>query len=334
MATASAPGEPLERRVPGEARVLRVEVAAGGEVEDEGIAGLARDRDRLLPARRVLREDQPHLPPVHVAPVVAAVDVPDRRHRGGGLVGVDSQRGRGDEGEDGVVLVHAPGNGQLERYRDPGPLGRVSDQPPARLGPLLAARLAPPALAVALERDDAVTADRTVLRPLVTPGDPDHLRRAARRPGDDRIVGVGHHGERPVDRLQRLPPVTRERLVAHASLEVVAAQVEESDRLRPRRPRDRPEVGLVGLEHGVRRLARSLQRDDEARSHVRAVLVVGGGTQAAHRRGEERGRRALAVAARDERGRAPPCQEPQGIGVELERDRAADDTAVPALRQA
>ena len=170
-----APGQPLERGVPGEARVLRVEVAARGQVEDERVAGVARDRDRLLPARRVLGEDQPHLPAVHVAPVVAAVDVADRRHRLGGLVRVDAERHRGHEGEDRVVPVHPARDGEVQRDRQARAFGHVPDQPPARLGPLPAAGLAPPALAFAAKPDDAVAADRPVLRPLVAAGDPDDV---------------------------------------------------------------------------------------------------------------------------------------------------------------
>ena len=131
-----------------------------------------------------------------------------------------------------------------------------------------------------------------------------------------------------------LLPVAGERLAPHPALQVVAAQVHQEDRPRSRGLRDRPEVGLVGLEGRVRGAAVRVEGRDQALRHVGPGRVVGDGAGRPERLGQQPARGALAVRGRDE-GHLPARGEAaQGLGVELEGDAAAHRGPPPAAQAA
>jgi hypothetical protein len=114
-------------------------------------------------------------------------------------------------------------------------------------------------------------------------------------------------------------------------VELVAREVQEDDDLGRGLPEHRRHVQLVRLEHGGRARA-VVERAEDARSHVGAGRVRG--HLAAEGRGDEPGRRRLAVGAGDEDGAAPAGEGAQRVRRDRESDAAAHDRAGAAAEAA
>src|SRR5260221_517297 len=106
------------------------------------------------------------------------------------------------------------------------PVSRSIGASPRGRGSPLAARRAPPVVALPPKRNQIVAADEAVAGPAMAARDPHELDRwnpaialshhGPQRPDDERIVGVRHDRAGPVDPAERVAPVADEPLVADA----------------------------------------------------------------------------------------------------------------------
>ncbi len=285
--------------------------------------------ERLKPARRVLGEQQPDVDAAAVHLRVPPGHRGNRAQFAEGLRDVHAERLGDRERDDRVGAVGPAGQREVERG---GPAGRVDHlvvvEQPAHRRPPQPAFLAGPVVTVALQVSAAVRAAPGVFPPPLARGHPGGLASRARRPGDQRVVGVGHH---PAVRsvLERLPPAAGEQPDLGRAVHLVAAQVQQDDHRGPGRLDHRRDVLLVGLEDRDPGVGGAAERGREPGLHVRAVDVRGDlAAQRGQRGGDElRGRR-LAVGAGDEDDLAPRGQQGQQVGGQAQADDAADDGAV------
>src|SRR5262249_32051455 len=154
------------------------------DVEDDGVRRGLDDVDALLPAGRVLAQQQPNLATVQRSSAVAPIHVEDPAERPGRGAWIDAELDRRHEREQRVDLVDVAGHAELGRDLEaPRPVDGAAGEGPRRHGPPLAADLAGPVGAVAPEGDEVVATDEAVAGPAMAARDPDDLDRRPRPVG-------------------------------------------------------------------------------------------------------------------------------------------------------
>ena len=150
--------------------------------------------ERLEPSGRVLGQEEAHLAAVEGHPLVAAGDILQVGPRVGATL--TPELAEDGPGDGGVRLVAAAGEtGQRGKLRGRGV--RATERAPRAVPPVVG------------ELDVRRTggAGRGVAAPRLAGADPHDLPAPAHRVHDQRVVGVGHHHERPVG--QRVVPAAR-----------------------------------------------------------------------------------------------------------------------------
>ncbi len=196
---------------------------------------------------------------------------------------------------------------------------------PVRVGTPEAALLAEPVVAGALHHTAAGGAGPGVLLPRLSGGHPDHLLAGGGGPGHQRVVGVGdHHG---LGVLEALAPLLGHHPGLGGAVELVAGEVEQGDRLGAGVAGDTGQVLLVDLDHAEAGLRAAGQGGGDAGRHVGAQGVGDHRAGGAQRLGDQTGGGGLAVGGADQHHVQVVGEGGEQIGVEPERDLAADHRA-------
>ena len=209
------------------------------------------------------------------------------------------------------------------RVDDPGPV-----QHPARRRAAEPTLAAAPAHVVPAQVRAALRAAPGVLVPALARRHPGHLGRAHGRPGDQRVVRVGHHpapGRLP----ERVPPAPGHQPDLRRPVHLVPAEVEQHHHPGLGRLDHPGQVLLVHFEHRVRGLGRLAQRGGQARLHVGAERVRGDLlAERAERRGDQPGRGRLAVGPGDQDDLAVRGEQGEQARFHPQPDDPADDGPV------
>lgn len=195
-----------------------------------------------------------------------------------------------------------------------------------------AALAAEPVVAGALHDAAAGRAGPGVVLPHLARGDPDHVGGGGGGPHHQRVVGVGDdHGLRTG---QALAPRLGEHPGLGGAVQLVAGEVEQRDALRVGGLGDADEVLLVDLDDPVPGVRAARERRGDAGRHVGAERVGDDRTGRLECLGDEPGGGGLAVGRRDEGHVQVPGEPVEEVGVEFQRDPAADHRTAAAPRGA
>ena len=160
---------------------------------------------------------------------------------------------------------------------------------------------------------------------------------------DERVVAVRDGGAAALARfagvgclefLAELAPEDGDPPGLVGAVQLVPADVEQRDGAGPDGPGHLRQPDLVDLERGGPVQRPAGQRVDHARRHVRAAGVAGDRPLHAERGGEHAGRGRLAVGPADAGGGAAGGDGRQHVGIDLQRDLAADHLAGAAAEPA
>ncbi len=240
-------GQPLEGHVPQPGRVVAVG-DAGVDGHHDGRGSGREHVERFLPSGRVLGQQQADRPPRQSGHAVAPGHFVDGGEGRGRPFGISSQAHAAARAKAAFTRLTRPGSAARARAGRRGATIPSSSTTTSGSGRERSQLRAVPRGPLEGDAPRAVGAPGGVGGPAQPGGDPDHVGGGRGRPGDEGIVGVGHHprgwsgGESPSPALGQLAHLL-------GAVELVPAEVQEHDRVGPGVGQDRFDPSLVDLEH-------------------------------------------------------------------------------------
>jgi hypothetical protein len=151
--------------------------------------------------------------------------------------------------------------------------------------------------------------------------------------GDQYVIAVGDDDGVRMPRQARTQP-TFDHIDLADPVQLIAAEVQQYDRLRFEGVGDMREMQFVHFDRGQLRVPVHIERRDDPGVHIGAVGLGGDLAQSAQRRGGHPGGGRFAVGAGDQHGAPPAAQLLHDPRVDLQREQPADHRPVATARLA